>query len=59
MKSPGKIIETQADVDEGADWLAAQDPALAKAYTIAGQLPLRRKPEGFAELVHAIVAQQV
>ncbi|MEL6701160.1 MAG: DNA-3-methyladenine glycosylase 2 family protein [Pseudomonadota bacterium] len=59
MKSPGKIIETQADVDEGADWLAARDPALAKAYTIAGQLPLRRKPEGFAELVHAIVAQPV
>ncbi len=55
----GRIIETQADVDEGAAWLAAQDPALARAVDIAGPLPLRRRPDGFAALLNAIIGQQV
>ena len=57
--STGRIIETPACVAEGADWLAAHDPRLARALALTGPLPLRRKPDGFAELLSAIVSQQV
>lgn len=57
--SPGRLIETEADVAEGADWLARQDPRLAKALQVCGPLPLRRRPDGFAQLLSAIVSQQV
>lgn len=56
---PGRIIETDADVAEGAAWLARQDPRFAMALERTGPLPLRRKPDGFAELFSAIVSQQV
>jgi DNA-3-methyladenine glycosylase II len=55
----GRLIETDACVAEGADWLARQDPRFATALRQTGPLPLRRKPEGFAELLSAIVSQQV
>ena len=55
----GRIIETQDDVAEGAAWLARQDPALARALIVAGPLPLRRRPDGFAALFNAIIGQQV
>lgn len=55
----GRIIETDADVAEGAAWLAAQDQALARALKRAGPLPLRRRPDGFAALLNAIIGQQV
>ena len=55
----GRIIETAADVAEGAAWLAAQDPAFARALDMTGPLPLRRRPDGFAALLNAIVGQQV
>ena len=55
----GRIIETDADVAEGMDWLAAQCPRMRDAYAQTGPLPLRRKPDGFAELLSAIVGQQV
>ncbi len=54
-----RIIETQLDVDEGADWLARHDPRFAEALVQTGQLPLRRRPDGFAQLLSAIVSQQV
>ncbi|MEL6617413.1 MAG: DNA-3-methyladenine glycosylase 2 family protein [Pseudomonadota bacterium] len=54
-----RIIETDADVAEGAEWLARRDPALACALEVAGPLPLRRRPDGFAALLSAIVSQQV
>lgn len=54
-----RIIETEADVAEGAVWLAGQDPALARALDFAGPLPLRRRPDGFAALFNAIIGQQV
>ena len=57
--SVGRIIETDADVSEGAAWLAARDPALARALQVAGPLPLRRRPDGFAALLNAIIGQQV
>ncbi|WP_299686932.1 DNA-3-methyladenine glycosylase 2 family protein [uncultured Tateyamaria sp.] len=55
----GRLIDTDADVAEGAAWLARTDPALARALDIAGPLPLRRRPDGFAALFSAIVGQQV
>ncbi|MEL7132448.1 MAG: DNA-3-methyladenine glycosylase 2 family protein [Pseudomonadota bacterium] len=55
----GRLIETQADVAEGASWLRARDVALARALDAAGPLPLRRRPDGFAALLNAIVGQQV
>ncbi|WP_293575746.1 DNA-3-methyladenine glycosylase [Phaeobacter sp.] len=55
----GRIIVGPACVQEGADWLAAQDPRFAEAIALCGPLPLRRKPEGFGELLSAIVSQQV
>lgn len=57
--SVGRIIETDADVAEGAAWLALQDDRLARALVATGPLPLRRRPDGFAQLLSAIVSQQV
>ena len=54
-----RIIETDADVTEGATWLAQNDPRLAYALSQTGPLPLRRQPDGFAQLLSAIVSQQV
>ena len=54
---PGRIIDTPADLAEGALWLATHDPCLAPA--LAQPLPLRRWPEGFAALLDAIIGQQV
>ncbi|WP_371227129.1 DNA-3-methyladenine glycosylase family protein [Roseovarius sp. 2305UL8-3] len=55
----GRIIETLDDVEEGAEALALICPRLAHARTLTGPLPLRRKPDGFGELLSAIVSQQV
>lgn len=55
----GRIIQSNACVEEGAAWLSAREPRFAHAIDVAGPLPLRRKPDGFAELLSAIVSQQV
>lgn len=55
----GRIIETDADVAEGAAWLAVAEPRFAVALERTGPLPLRRRPDGFATLLSAIVSQQV
>jgi DNA-3-methyladenine glycosylase II len=55
----GRIIETEADVAEGAAHLAAAEPRFAAALELTGPLPLRRRPDGFAMLWSAIVSQQV
>lgn len=59
MTDIGRIIETDACVQEGANWLAAQDARFAQALALTGPLPLRRRPDGFAQLLSAIVSQQV
>lgn len=46
-------------MSEGAEWLAAQDARFAQALRLTGTPPLRRKPDGFAHLLSAIVSQQV
>jgi DNA-3-methyladenine glycosylase II len=55
----GRIIETLDDVEEGAAWLAAREPRFARALELTGPLPLRRREDGFASLLGAIVSQQV
>ena len=55
----GRIIETPDCVAEGAEWLAAREPRFAAALDQTGPLPLRRRPDGFAQLLSAIVSQQV
>ncbi len=59
MSETGYIITSDACVTRGAQWLAEQDEAMARAYALTGPLPLRLKPDGFAELLSAIVSQQV
>lgn len=55
----GRIIETEACVAEGADWLAAREPRFAHALALTGVPPLRRRADGFAALWDAIISQQV
>ena len=55
----GRIIETDADVTEGAEALARLCPRMAHAYERTAPVPLRRRPDGFSELLGAIVSQQV
>ena len=54
-----QLITCQADVDAGAKWLSQKDMRLASAYQETGQLPLRLRDDGFAQLLSAIVSQQV
>ena len=54
-----RIIRTDACVAEGAAWLCQADPRFARAMEGLPPLPLRLKPDGFAELLSAIVSQQV
>lgn len=54
-----QLLTTQADMQAGADWLAAREPGFALALDLCGPPPLRRRPDGFAALMAAIVSQQV
>lgn len=55
----GRIIETDADVAEGAAWLARLDPRFSMALEACGPLPLRRRDDGFREILNAITSQQL
>ncbi|MFD1344771.1 DNA-3-methyladenine glycosylase family protein [Litorisediminicola beolgyonensis] len=55
----GRLIETPACVAEGAEWLARAEPRFAHALDATGPLSLRRSPDGFGQLLNAIVSQQV
>ncbi len=52
-------IIADACVAEGAAWLCAKEPRFAIAMADLPPLPLRLKPDGFAEVLSAIVSQQV
>jgi len=54
-----RIIIGDACVAEGADWLASFDPRFKTALAQIGPLPSRLKPEGFDQLLNAIIGQQV
>jgi len=55
----GRILETDACIAEGAEWLAQREPRFAMALAQTGPLPLRRQAGGFTALLDAIVGQQV
>lgn len=55
----GRIIQSDADVAEGAAWLAQKEARFAQALEQTGPLPLRLKPDGFRGLLEIIVSQQV
>ena len=54
-----RFIHTEADLADGMAWLAAQEPLFATAFAATGPLPLRKRPDGFASLLSAIVSQQL
>jgi hypothetical protein len=59
MKGIGvRILETEGDLAAGAARLVALEPRFGPVVA-AGPLPLRRRADGFAALLSAIVAQQV
>ncbi len=53
------MIKGDACVAEGAAWLCAHNPIFARAMEGLPPLPLRLRPDGFAQLLSAIVSQQV
>ncbi len=55
----GRIIETPDCVAEGAEYLARAEPRFAHALERIGDVPLRRRADGFEALLGAIVSQQV
>lgn len=55
----GRILQSEACMAEGAEWLARQEPRFAHVLRLSGPPPLRRRPDGFAQLLAAIVSQQV
>jgi DNA-3-methyladenine glycosylase II len=55
----GRIIETEADILEGCDWLIRAEPRFGRALELTGTPPLRRRDGGFAALLHTICAQQL
>jgi DNA-3-methyladenine glycosylase II len=54
-----RIIESEADIAEGLDYLARRDRRLREVIRAAGPVPLRRRPGGFEGLARIIVGQQL
>lgn len=54
-----RLIRSDADVAEGAAWLANAEPRFAAALQDTGPLPLRLASDGFGALFNKIVSQQV
>jgi DNA-3-methyladenine glycosylase II len=54
-----RIIHTDRDVAQGLAELTSTCPRMAYAQRLTGPLPLRRRPDGFSQLLSAIVSQQV
>ena len=54
-----RIIETEKCLKEGSLYLADRFPEFSYAMDLIGSLNLRRRPEGFPQLLSAIVSQQL
>ena len=54
-----RVIQTEACVTEGANYLAELEPKFDFALRCVGKLPLRIRPDGFERLLGAIVSQQL
>jgi DNA-3-methyladenine glycosylase II len=53
------VIHTEADIAAGLAALVARDPRLRAVAAVAGEVPLRRRPDGLEGLVRIIVGQQL
>jgi DNA-3-methyladenine glycosylase II len=53
------FLRTNEDIAAGIAALVVLDPRLAAVLAVAGQPPLRRRPDGFAGLASIVVAQQL
>ena len=54
-----RVIKDAGCVAEGAQWLAGRDDRFANLLRLTGDLPLRLRADGFAQLFSAIISQQV
>lgn len=54
-----RLIAADADLAEGAAYLAAVCPVWARVLPDLGPLPLRRRADGFPALLDAVVSQQL
>ena len=54
-----RVIDADADMQEGLAHLAAADPVWAAVLPEIGPLPLRRREDGFAAILGAVVSQQL
>jgi DNA-3-methyladenine glycosylase II len=52
-------IDTEADIAAGLGALLAADPRLAGVAAVAGPLPLRRRPGGYAGIASIVISQQL
>lgn len=59
MADPFRVIETQADLDEGVAYLGSISPVWARIFPEITPLPLRRRNDGFEAIANAIVSQQI
>lgn len=55
----GRIITCDADITEGLEWLCQAELRFADVAADLVPLPLRLKPEGFGQVMFAILGQQV
>lgn len=55
----GRIISSAACIEEGKDWLIRAEPRFAHVFDLTGPWPLRLRPDGFDQLLSAIISQQV
>ena len=54
-----RTIDSEADIEEGLTHLARRDRRLVRVIRVAGPVPLRRRPNGFAGLLRIVSAQQL
>ena len=54
-----RIIESEADIAEGAKALARACKHMAGVYEVTGPPPLRRRPDGFEGIARIITGQQL
>lgn len=59
MTEAPRLIRTDADLAEGMAYLVRVCPVWARVAPDLGPLPLRRRPDGFEAIAHAIVGQQI
>ena len=52
-----RLIDAEADLAEGMAHLAAVCPVWARVLPQIGPIPLRRRPDGFAAILDAVISQ--